>query len=598
MLSLDLFRVGAMVNRFRLPVNAQFFKKQPSTPIHAIRAIINDAKLNIKKSSQPILDVGPITAQTKNGSPFNYYALVYLTERPVHFFKDSISDDVYAFIVVIEIGNWVAIVKKSTASISSAVAKAFELASVSNLTSSLDDSTFAYQQVAVRTMTVSSKEVRAKSYEADNLNGILSPHMTGRSILSRIKVRKGMRNRVISVNTGRMAEQSERVSLEDLALWAEERIAEFKPSVENNFVSMFAKNIEFRHLPTGVTPKAIFFDVLEIFEELERIGSPLFYERPHGKIVYLHPRQIRLLQSKLNRVYEINARLQVVNHEDTFSISSNSNSITFRNKWLSEIKINDNGKSISLLSVIRNSGCYGVCFSDPEYMYFNGKCFHDQSAVSAVDQIKSMLEPLPDLKFVTSEKGSFSKNHVAFDPGSVFNCIEKHYSTSDYVFCDDLGNEWADHIVFELKNAYIIFIHSKHGHISSSASNLHDVIGQAMKNIGNMKFTENMFLDKWSKKFNSKYTSENVSTKIKRLRFGDGRKLKGDLKILLSNHQLNRKCILACSFLSKQQIEKEFNKIKNNKPVKGHVIQLLWILSSFMHTSKESGIIPTVYCSP
>ena len=70
-----------------------------------------------------------------------------------------------------------------------------------------------------------------------------------------------------------------------------------------------------------------------------------------------------------------------------------------------------------------------------------------------------------------------------------------------------------------------------------------------------------------------------------------------DIDFLLKNHKLYRKCILSCNFISKQAIQIEFNKLKNKQPVRGHIVQLLWILSSFSHATKEANVIPIIYCA-
>ena len=84
----------------------------------------------------------------------------------------------------------------------------------------------------------------------------------------------------------------------------------------------------------------------------------------------------------------------------------------------------------------------------------------------------------------------------------MFSFVEKKQKSEDdeYIFCDDLLDEWADHITFNDKKARISFIHSKHGKKSTSASNLHDVVGQGIKNLGNMFFSQEQI---WSVKFNN-----------------------------------------------------------------------------------------------
>lgn len=98
-------------------------------------------------------------------------------------------------------------------------------------------------------------------------------------------------------------------------------------------------------------------------------------------------------------------------------------------------------------------------------------------------------------------------------------------------------------------------------------------------------------------KFVNYKSSNYANTKISRIRKQTGN-FSNDISLLLKDHKLHRKCILSCSFISKKQISKEFLKIKAGKKVKGHITQLLWIISSFSHAAKEANVIPIIYCKP
>lgn len=122
-----------------------------------------------------------------------------------------------------------------------------------------------------------------------------------------------------------------------------------------------------------------------------------------------------------------------------------------------------------------------------------GSCFQDTSAFSSIKSIIDILHPRPELTNCSSEKGKFSSQTKSFSTDSAFNAVETIHNQDDYIFCDDLGLEWADHITLNKANSCITFIHSKHGDPSTSASNLHDVVGQAIKNLGYMHFTKDQF---------------------------------------------------------------------------------------------------------
>lgn len=210
-----------------------------------------------------------------------------------------------------------------------------------------------------------------------------------------------------------------------------------------------------------------------------------------------------------------------------------------------------------------------------------------------------MLNPLCELRKTSSEKGSFNESSVEFDNGSVFRVVETLYESCDYIICDDLGNEWADHLVFRKDNKpEIYFIHSKYYKQSSnSASNMHDIVGQAMKNIGNMFFDAKMLKGKFAK-FGENYNFGGVKTAIPRLRKGCLDMLIGDVDNLLKKYDVTRYCVLVCPFLSKKNIELEFYKILNGDKVGGHITQLMWILSSYANMSRESNVVPIIHCLP
>jgi hypothetical protein len=229
-------------------------------------------------------------------------------------------------------------------------------------------------------------------------------------------------------------------------------------------------------------------------------------------------------------------------------------------------------------------------------MYFMDNCFEDRSGISEIDSILEMLYPHNDIETVVSEKGSFTTTQTSFENSSMFGFVEDLHTNDDYIFCDDLGDEWADHLTLNLSDSSISFIHSKQGNISTSASNLHDVVGQGIKNLGNMFFSKDEILQKIVS-LTSYYKSGNgVQTQINRIRKTTPN-FNGDIDLLFKNHKLHRKCILSCSFLSKNQVANEFSKLQKGESVRGNIVQLLWILSSFSHAAKEANVIPIIYCA-
>ncbi|WP_227510321.1 hypothetical protein [Acinetobacter equi] len=312
---------------------------------------------------------------------------------------------------------------------------------------------------------------------------------------------------------------------------------------------------------------------------------------------YIKENTKNLLLDELRKVYEIDEKHIIRGAKKISKIKINSKSLSISTKAFAKFKIEENNKTISLMKYINNKGLYSITFDNPKYMYFMNNCFEDRSGISEIESILEMFEPQSGIETVISEKGSFINTQTTFNSNSMFGFVESICVNEDYIFCDDLGDEWADHITLNLKDSSISFIHSKHGEESTSASNLHDVVGQGIKNLGNMFFSKDQIDQKVKTSLCKQYKSGNgVQTQIERIRKTTPN-LSSDIDSLLRNHRLYRKCILSCSFISKSKIEAEFNDIKQEKKVRGHIIQLLWILSSFAHAAKEANVIPIIYCA-
>lgn len=588
-----------MPDRLKLTQNAQFFiSKNVITDISILeildaakenRDVIEDFIINEFRTEQNI---------TAYKLQYKYSVIVFLTQRPVYFIEDGFFDKVYAFILIIEIGNYLAIFKKSCANIEDTAERNFNKISSSQLWATFDDDKVSFQKISLRNMSIYDKALRSRSYEAQDLKGILSTHAAGRSIPYFLKIKQDSNNKSIS-STGRLVESVERKCLEDIAIWSQNQINLIQnPAKNKDFIGSFAKLVDLQQVLANTEPSAILIESSLLYDHLISTKTPLKYKNQKGRIFTLSKRRIANLFEKLGIVYEVNNTLEIIGFENSSRLKKNSKSISFASEILQRIKVIEKGKEISLQKCIISNGFFSICFNDPKFMYFMGHCFEDTSGISEIPNILKILAPKPAFLTVTSEKGSLREESTEFDTTSIFSHVEKLQVDDDYIFCDDLGDEWADHITLNKDDSCISFLHSKHGESSKSASNQHNVVGQGIKNLGNMYFDKNRFMKKNRTKFSKNYSNENIKSNLKRLRKGDSSSLDSYLVSLLKDYSLHRKCILCCSFISKKEITAEFNKIKAGKIVRGNIVQLLWIISSFAHAAKEMHIIPLIYCKP
>ncbi|MEM8040952.1 hypothetical protein Q4Q85_07925 [Morganella morganii] len=602
-----------MIDRLELTKNIQFYNliipednsNRTITDLE-INNFLEASDENIEPNSDYLLDEFRVDNRLiESNIPYKYSLRIFPTLRPVYFIGEveegeNYQDKIYAFILILEFDNSIAIIKKSCANISDKVERNFNLVSSNLLAGTFNDSEVFFQKISTRTMTNSDKAIRNRSAESADLKGSYSTHAAGRSIPYYLKLRQGAVIKTIS-GSGRLVEASQRVNFDEIAAWSYNQLCLIRQGGGvKDFLDFFAKQKDLSEVLGSTVPNALLIEVTSLYEKLQSEGCIIKYKLPDGTDYILNEIQVNRLFRKLERVYEIKNDLTIPVPVGKARIRKNNKTLTIDSVFLKKLKVSSNTKDVTLQSFILKNGFYSITFTDPRYMYFMGNCFEDSSGISEINSILEMLTPKVNIKDVSSEKGLFFKGMVNFSEHSMFDVVENIHNGDDYIFCDDLGNEWADHITFNKMESCICFIHSKHGDRSTSASKLHDVVGQGIKNLGYMYFSTGDFTEKIKSKLNKNYVgvykNTSISTKIKRIRKGNTRHIKNYLDGLFKDVKLHRKCILSCSFISKKEIKREFNKLREKKPVKPHVVQLLWILSSFSHAVKEANAVPVIYC--
>lgn len=604
-----------MPSRLELTKNVLFFKCDSQINDQDIDEILELATENKERNTNFVIDQFRRGNKTNRGIDYTLSIKVFPTVRPVYFLDDdSFEDRIYAYILVIEINDYLVILSKSCSTFLAYVKEKFRLIEVTELSKLVGDNA-EFQKIALRNMTVSEKAVRNRSYEGNDIRSSFSSHSAGRSIPSHLKIKDKGQIKSIS-SSGRMVESSPRQSIEEIIEWASSQIQLINTAKENNFLKTFAKKVSLGDVLSKCNPSALLIDVSAIEDKIDDGAIILKYvlfkkEKINGKMKrtkkYIEPsiRIYKKLFEELGKVYELDQNLKVVNLESTSHINKNKRTLSISSKLLRKIKVEENNKMESLLNYINKKGLFCLTFDDPHFMYCMDSCFEDVSGTSEIESILAMLYPKANIDKIQSEKGTFKSDQTHFSSDSMFHFIENLHSNDAYIFCDDLGDEWADHLVIDNKEYSISFIHSKYSKdITNSASQLQDVVGQGIKNLGNMHFSSEQLVLKSSSSLATFYKSgkgvngkgKGIQTQIPRIRKNSGN-IEEDINLILKNPKLHRKCILACNFISKSYIEAEFNKIKQGQKVRGNITQWLWILSSFSHAAKDAGVFPMIYCA-
>lgn len=600
-----------MLDRIKLTKNAQFYIIKPEKwRDDLIIELLDLASENKDPNPKSDFIENKIREETDFlDSPCKYSLRIFPALKDVYFIQDpeeKFFDRIYAYILIVEIGKYVAVIKKSCSNIKSFLDEHFDLINQENLTIAIDENNVEFQKLSARNMTVSDKAIRARSYEAANLNGLLSTHITGRSIPYFLKIKFQDTIKTFNISSGRVVESSPRLGIEHIIKWVDTQLSIIKSQTNSNeFLELFAIPVNLVDVLKDSNTNSILLETGALDEKLTANKIDIKYKTKSNKYCSLNKWIREKLISFLSQVFEVNKNLEICEFNSPKKLAKlrvNNKSLTFSSNKLSKYSIFENGKEYSLTNYLIKKNWYSICFDKPQYMYFGGACFKDKNMLVALKGALDIFIPLKELQSAQSEKGNgYSGQCTEFKEKCLFRLVEDKYHQVDYMFCDDLGDEWADHITLndESTGPEIEFIHSKHGTVSNSASKFHDVVGQGIKNLGNMFFNKEQFLKKPMASQKNYYKPYGAPvTSISRFRKGNEANLDTYLDKIISDYSLRRKCVLVCSFISKRSISIEFNNLISGQQTKGNISQMVWILSSFIHSCKELNVTPKIYCQP
>ena len=371
---------------------------------------------------------------------------------------------------------------------------------------------------------------------------------------------------------------------------------------KDSFFSRFAKPQSWSKLHNSLTPVSLLIDMFklhnyilnlqckDIFIKNELLGRYDTVTAYYAKIVICGVKCINLDKEE-GQLYSPKGKRNIGVKKNKLGLKIVACSRLFNSIYYCE----NDGRFVKLIDLINNLGCFSIGFSDYSYIYMNKRIYKNVSIQNDFNSILSILCPLDALSRVKSEKGSgYNENSADFESTSMFYVIEKNiFKDVDFLLCDDLGNEWADYIA--IKNNKISYIHSKcnEGRSTFSASKFQEIIGQAVKNIGNINPDDNT-IDRKMRTMIGKWNN----TGIDKCRIGNPNDYERLYKELRYNPNKVQEICLAVNYLSKSDLSKAFEKIRNGDDFKqkNSVIQLAWLLSGFISSCKDADLNCRIFC--
>ena len=511
---------------------------------------------------------------------------------------ENIKEAKISYLLIVEIRDYVIIVKKNVSHLSKFINSLVSV-SAKTIASVLVNDTTDFQQMKLANMNTSKNAIRSKSYEANNLQISMPMFGTNQNIVTTVRFSNDSDGVcTVNIGTSRIAKFGNKKGIALLLEWMNLLVEKIDNYIDREtFLTRFALPQSWKDVSTLLRPTSLLINIFDLQNYIdEQLDDKTIYKKI-GQDTY------RPFTNCFWRMFKRGIEcLELTPFSDTqfmyksVGVSKLTNGLKIETiKPLDSLYYKDNAGSYGKLkSLINSLHCFTVCFEDFSYVYAYGKLYKNSEIDKDFDSILSVLEPVDAIDAVTSEKGEgYDEYSMEFSNDSIFHVVEHElYNDAEILLCDDMGNEWADHIA--LHGDTISFIHSKcKNEERLSASYFQDVIGQAIKNIGNM----NPNTDSLRAKINSMRGTW-CNTGIPKCRRGNVDEIEARYQSLMRNPNKKREVCLAVNFLSKNQLSTAFGNIKNNVSFrqKNSVIQLAWILNGFISTCKQADLNCKIYC--
>ena len=574
--------------------SAQFYRRTGRIQSVEIDALFNRASANaIGGPADRIVKSRKII---KGRSITVSYLRFEFESEPSFLSGSSLKETKHAYILIAELDHLVAIFRKHVTSPDRELSRKIQPIEFNTLAKLFMADDSEYERVSMRAMSVSDGGIRFRSYEAKNLKTTLSAIGASRSVLSSVRVRADGEVHALTPSTSRVARSSGRSSFPEMMTWAldvEQEILGFVNT--QGFIDLFAKPIRLSDLPAGTTPSGIQFAVADLERDvLDEQTTMLIGLDSAGHGQELSSDICRRLFDRLDKGYLITNNGNDLKFRSG-KLKQNKNSFSVSSRLFDRIRVRGvTGQELSLTKYLNQEQSFLISFTQPQFAYYVRQVFEDQRLLGNIDSFLEVFDDSVNLTGVNSEKGQMRANITRFANTSLFRVVEDSIAQNhEILLCDDLGDEWADHIAVNSNGSpEISLIHSKHKSPTMSASAFQDVVGQALKNLSRLFPSESELNHKitgWQQKYST--------TNINRIRRSNSRaSVVSDVLRASASPNCVRRVILAVTFLSKSDLTRELTNLRNQVPTQPHIIQLLWILSTFVNGCMEFGAQPKVYC--
>ncbi len=317
-------------------------------------------------------------------------------------------------------------------------------------------------------------------------------------------------------------------------------------------------------------------------------------------------------------------KIKIIANDTEFdaSIKFIDNKYILACKELEEFYFNKTeGYPASIIKYLNNNQSFHVLPEDYSNVYIRGQFYKPSFKIgksfnSKNYSLRCCFIPDDIIGKCRSEKGYkafYDVHDDNWDPDSLFGIISNlgrtttvsnQFGDPDIIICDDGGKEIADFIFCDTRIPKVVFIHAKASSDDTthkcSTSKLHDVCGQATKNLGYLAmFNDNppSKLNSWNKAWTAKVNGDGegkVNNRIVKVcRKMPPRSIWKQIRECINSPHVEKEVWLFLgNIISQEYFEKELSK---NKPAP-NVIQAAYLLHATMADAASVGAKLKVFC--
>ena len=461
-----------------------------------------------------------------------------------------------------------------------------------------------FTQMRMGNMSLNQFALRNKSYESDDLSQSMPTHGAGRHILKTARIQNDDEAVTLGLSTSRVSKiGSQRKTILDLSEWADGIISGMEDpyDVGGSLMGHFSTPVRWKDYKNTLVPAYLLIDFHELMNHIERENLLVQYKSNDAVHTIESKRFFSHLYKRLSGCKNLTEK---VAHQEyvcegsagLLEVALQQNGIRLKGSGRLDnlFLVSEDGNALKLFTYINSHKCFFVGFEDVQFIYQGNQLHKDGNILNCIESILSVFKGVPEMNGVNSEKGNPAHEDTEFPEDTVFHVVENTFrnEAATHIVCDDMGHECADHIV--LSENKISFIHSKgKGHAALSASAFQEVIGQALKNLGNMRYMDVADkVDHWRGKYFQNNTNINVCRLGNLDTFKDAYN-----RILIAPNGIKEVC-LAVDFVSKSALRDAFVALREDRPLqqKHAVSQMIWLLSAFISSCKDADMQCRILC--